>query len=112
MSEQVIIVGKMKPYFKTFEGTTKEIIVQFCKENSLPIDESDVLDSWYDNYGDKFIIFGNTVYSIIKKTQFDYSDVFQATVNKQDEVEFTLSYYNGGCCFQEALETALKNMQK
>lgn len=110
MSEQVSIVGTLKPFFKTYEGDTKSVILQFCKDNSLPIDENDVLESWYDNYSEKYFVYKNTVYEIIKKVELNSSDIFEASLNKQDQVEFILSYYNGGCSFTEALETALEKL--
>lgn len=113
MSQQEVVIGKLKPYYKTFDGLTQEqIILEFCKENSLPIDESDVLESWHNVYYEKYVICGNSVYEIIKKTEFDDGDIFEAHTNKQGEVEFVLSYYNGGCSFQEALEYALQKMNK
>ena len=38
-------------------------------------------------------------------------DIFEANLNKDGSISYIVSYYNGGCCFEEALETAIEKLE-
>ena len=71
-------------------------------------------DSWEEVVRDlgyrRYAILNDVVY----KAEFDEVDdnpeQFDAHKNDDGTIDFNLYYYNGGCCFQEAIEEATKDM--
>ena len=50
------------------------------------------------------------IYKFTKEELDERCDIFDAKKNKYGEIEYEVKYYNGGCGFEEALETALVRM--
>lgn len=48
------------------------------------------------------------------ESSYDYDEIFHVSKSNQDTdtYEFILQYYNGGCSFNEAIQTALDRMNK
>ena len=42
-------------------------------------------------------------------TELDEDDIFEIKKNEDGSFDYILSYYNGGCSFNEALDYAFKN---
>lgn len=77
------------------------------------------LEQYWENYTEWFredcdthVIVNSKVYEIIEDNRFDDVDIFDATKNTDGTIDYTLRYYNGGCGYNEAIETALKRMSK
>ena len=56
------------------------------------------------------IFLNNQWFKIEKEMYDDYGDIFNATEGKDGTINFVLKYYNGGCCFDEALEIAVDKL--
>ena len=77
------------------------------------------LPDFYDDYVEYFrseldthIINGDDIYEIIEEEDLSTDDIFEATKNPDGTINFLVQYYNGGCGFNEAIETALQNLDK
>lgn len=74
------------------------------------------LAKYYDTYVEmldgetEYIIFNDTVYDY-ESEEIDPYEHFTATKNDDGTINFSVSYYNGGCGFKEAIEYALKNIK-
>ena len=69
-------------------------------------------DLWKNNTDDYYgvIIIGDDIWEIADIELDDNEDVF--TKISDDEYEYYTSFYNGGCCLDEALEYGLKSALK
>ena len=88
MSETVHYKGKLIPTGKTLK--------EFAPES----------DDIYDHYYEAIEIDG-MVYTVEKKDIEPYEDIFRSTKNEDGSIDFEVKYYNGGCGFNEAIDTAL-----
>lgn len=116
MSETEYHKGTLKK-INTNGKTVKEYLLDFMtKNNIIPESDNDYDDvcSWWSEttwdlpeFRYKFFIRGETLYEMenIELT----NDECTATVDAEGTIHYYLSYYNGGCSFQEALEEALDN---
>ena len=60
-----------------------------------------------------YVVINGDIYRLLANASKDYdTDIFDASENPDGTIDFTLRYYNGGCGFNEALETALDKMNK
>ena len=102
MSQQETRIGKIK----LVEKLKNETLEEQCKRllNNIP------LNKWCDTYEemmrdcDDYSICDDNIYEVIKNECYDYSDILIANKNTDGTISFTLSYYNGICGFNEALE--------
>jgi len=67
----------------------------------------ELLESGYRDY----VLHNGTLYQVDYERDSDDSDIFQAREAIDGTIHFTLRYYNGGCSFSEAIETALEKMK-
>lgn len=114
MSEQVTYKGKLKEIYEEIPNLDDKIIKLFeLDELALNENEKKDLESafYYYDFSDEYAILGDKLYKIVNKNEF-YDDIFQMSINDKDELEYLVSYYNGGCGFSEALENAYENMKK
>ena len=117
MSSQETHIGTIKE-LKRLEDETFE---QMCERLYLEQNKSVPKDDWYDTYAealkdcdfDKFYINekSETVYAILNdKASRDDVDVSHA-VQTGDAIDYIVSFYNGGCSFPEALDSAIERMK-
>jgi len=90
MSETVRYKGKLTPTGKTL------------KEYDPNVEDID------DLYPEAIEIDG-LVYVVNKKRVCDDYDIFNSTGNDDGTIDFEVMYHNGGCGFNEAIGSALKN---
>ena len=111
MSEQETVRGKMirLPVLGDIENTAKHLCQQ---EGWDKYEEENWLETLFDNGYRKYVVTENCVYLVTECKEFEYGDIFEAREVKDGEVDFILSYYNGGCSFDEAIEEAIKNMEE
>lgn len=117
MSETVYYKGKLKEVSKL----PNETLEQQCKRvlNNKNIKNlHKYYGDWtvYMNYefSDEYYINykNSTLYSIINKEGVNTDeDFFHAKSNNNNEIEFEVQYYNGGCGFDEALDEAIENIK-
>jgi hypothetical protein len=63
-------------------------------------------------YG-KYLVVGDVIYKYEEDIKMDpYADIAEASANDDGSINFLVSYYNGGCCLNEAVESALKKLGK
>lgn len=112
MSETVHYKGVLRKT-ERFEGENLE---EQCKRllgnKELP-SYFDNYEEWLlDNYYKTMTIQNGVIYEVEKIEVDADSDIFNATLKENGEVEFEVRYYNGGCGFDEAIEEAVKNIDK
>lgn len=114
MSEYVNYKGKLKLIHKKENETYGD----FCKRVALTCPGCDEnLPSYYDTWEeyliyefyDYYVVVGENVYRIMSKQQIDYDEsTFDLTKLQDEEYKYNVRYYNGGCCFSEAIQYAFK----
>ena len=104
-------IGKIK----LIEKLENETLEQQCKRVLV----MKQLDNYYDSYeeaimdcNDKYIIHNNNVYEVIEDREQEDCDIFEANSNADGTISYTISYYNGGCCFNEAIGRSLKKLNR
>lgn len=66
------------------------------------------LEDWFrEEYYGKALVIDDTVWVADNKTQDPDDGIFEATKNEDGSYSYVLQYYNGGCCWEEALLSAL-----
>jgi hypothetical protein len=111
MSQYDHFIGKMvevKPKAgQTYEELATEIMssynVSFSSLYSTNMEA--LVNELYDIYAE-----GNgKLYNIIEREEITNDDIFEASVNPDNTISFSVRYYNGGCGFSEAIGYALEN---
>ena len=71
-------------------------------------------DDWIERLQDlndnEFVVCSNCIYHVISDKEISGGDIFNAERNLDGTISYVLSYYNGGCGFEEAIETALERL--
>ena len=114
MSQTEVHVGKLLKIDTTSYQTVESWCKEYCIRNGIQ------MRSYYESYEEcfsnecskEFIICNNNVYKIIKNMECDGDDIYHASVNEDGTIDYVLSYYNGGCGFNEAIECALENLER
>lgn len=116
MSQVEVHIGRLLKVDKLEEESIENWCKEYCQQNGC-----EHLEGWYNNweecfrnvFSNEFVIVNNNIYRIIEDKEFsDCEDIFEAYTNELGQIQYCLSYYNGGCGFGEAIETALKRMEK
>jgi hypothetical protein len=93
--------------------TTWEQQVTYLQTLGLHFEDLNIEDEWFYERESDVVRCDGKWYKLLKKEKFDpYDSIFKAIKKEDEEIDFILHYYNGGCCFSEALEEALKNMEE
>ena len=110
MSQQETHYGKMKLIWRGAEEWCR----CYCNCKNISCLNS---QTWQETFFDNFIedeslksiiIVNDNVYEILKDTEINNEEIFVASCDSDNIISYTVSYYNGGCSFTEALKTALK----
>lgn len=59
---------------------------------------------------DSYFLYKDNLYLVGKNELNPYDDIMSAHKIDDDTIGFEVKYYNGGCGFEEALETALEGL--
>ena len=115
MSATVHYKGKLKLIEKvdneTLEEQCKRLIAShnFTKSNASYYSWEEML---CDELYDKYVVCNNRVYEILEKQYINYyDDISIAYENEDGTISYEVKYYNGGCCFSEAIEYALDELK-
>lgn len=112
-------IGKLYKVNKRFE---KEELEKVCKR-CLRVDigcNVDKMHGYYKTYEEwlisehceDYIVYKNELYYVSIAEEYNNEcDILKAYKNEDNSIGFVLSYYNGGCCFTEAIEASLKKME-
>ncbi len=117
MSTTEYHTGELKEIAKDAEGFVNKIN-RICKERNLT-PETMGCEEFPDEYlyprgsGYKFAYVNNRLFEITSHSEeMDCSDIMKAIPTENGNIDFTLQFYNGGCCFSEALESAISKLNK
>lgn len=91
MSDTVHYKGKLTPTGKTLE--------QYAGK------DADIYD---DALYNKVVEIDGLIWEVSKEDIDPCADIFRATENEDGSISFEVRYYNGGCCFTEAIDTAIE----
>jgi len=97
------------------ELSVNEVVDDWLKYNekpsyyTLPEDNLELLKS---ELSEKYIAVDDIVLEIINDKNLGDDDIYELTKNKDGTYSYVLRYYNGGCGFDEALETACENIKE
>lgn len=115
MSEQETVCGKLKLLNKLSDETLEQQCKRIYSERFTPREvpywdsfEEDLMDDGYK----KFTIYDDNLYEVISKENFDSYNIFDIKKTEDGTFDFVLSYYNGGCSFDEAIEHAFNKMKE
>lgn len=98
---KLIKTGADEEYFKSLAEQHGE-----KKESYHESWEEVVRDELYDDY----VIVKDKVFKVTEREELEgYGDIIHARKTGEDEYFFVLKFYNGGTCFSECMEAALKN---
>lgn len=115
MSETVQYIGKLKPFSASKGESLTDQLLRFAKSKNEDISdfptecENEAINWMKDRLYEQFLIIDGVLF----ETEIKYSntgDIFFAKVEANGDISFILEFYNGGCCFQEAIEIALNKM--
>jgi hypothetical protein len=103
MSEQEHWKGKLIPTNKTIDD--------FIARDDIPAyyDKNDPgwkQDYFLDKYYKIFVVINGFVYKV-ESNSVDELDFYHADLNDDGSYDFEVSYYNGGCSFDEAIKYAV-----
>jgi hypothetical protein len=99
VSETVHYKGKLTPTGKT--------ALEFIGDKDIS-DYDDIEEYFTDNFYKYAVLFEGKVFIVDKQDIDQDTDVFNSSKNDDGSIDFEVKYYNGGCCFNEAMEEALK----
>jgi len=112
MSETVYYKGKLKDVVRldneTLEEQCKRIINCELDDDYYKTFKEMLLDEYYD----KYVIYGDILYSIVEKISLDADgSIFNMSNDDDGTLNFEVRYYNGGCSFDEAIECAFERKE-
>lgn len=107
MSETVHYIGTLKEVEK-LKGETLEEQCKRILDKKLEEYYNSYQEMLLDEYYKKYVICNNILYSVEMKDA-TYNDVFNMSYNLDGTIRFEVKYYDGGCSFIEAIETAFNN---
>jgi len=109
MSQMVHYKGVLTPVLRNIDETLEDQ----CKRLYGKVKENCYYETYeealFSEVYDKYVVHDNFLYSVKRQQLEEDSDVFNATINDDDTIEFEVLYYNGGCSFDEAIGYALED---
>ena len=116
MSETVNYNGRIREFTIPSElVTTQEIVTFLSLKFNIPEGKFDThKDEIYYIDSERIFCDFNTGkwYEVLEKDFNDGDDDYFIAKKNNDVIEFSVRYYNGGCSFNEALSTAIKNIKE
>lgn len=109
MSEMVQYKGELKKIAVPIECVTLKEKAEYLIKCGYSLD--------YDDYENNEVYFNDCLrikddwYSYTKSENKDCDDIFEATIHPDGKIKYLIRYYNGGCCFEEAIEESLKRLE-
>ena len=109
MSETVFYTGKVKKLgLSDLSWAEKKMVL---KSRGFDVDKCDDEDDLYDV--ENLAVINEDIYEVIEKNGVDdVDDIFIAKKDESGVICFSVKYYNGGCGFEDALETAIERMEE
>lgn len=110
MSEVVHYKGTLTKIDKFTNESLEEQCKRLLNTHELPDYYDTYREMFEDTFYNQYVICNDEIYSVYRKDVYS-DDMFNAKIISNNEIEFEVMYYNGGCGFTEAIEIALKNIQ-
>ena len=76
---------------------------EYHEESMKLMGDDEIYDYMYDN--DLPVLDGD-IWKVVYKKAYEYGDFIKVSKKTNTELEFTASWYNGGCSFSEVVESA------
>lgn len=111
MSEVDHYSGKLIEIPKLKNETLDEQCKRLLKVDKLNKHYGTFQEMFEEELYEEYKIHKNVIYKLEEKKYIDCSDdIFVAHKNNDGTIAFEVQYYNGGCCFSEALDYALNKL--
>lgn len=102
---KIALIGKLQN--ETLEEQCKRILIDEHGITEIP----EYCDSWEETMRDEmygvYVIVDNNIYKILSKSAVDVEYHAVAFDNEDGTISYDVSYYDGGCSFDEVIEDAL-----
>ena len=71
-----------------------------------------VYDDWLDALMDceQFVVHNGKIFRVVVKNEISYDDDVYEAEYQGEEITYNVKFYNGGCSFDEAIQTALQKL--
>lgn len=112
MSETVHYKGVLKSIERYANETLEDQCKRLLDGKELPSYCDSYKEFFLDENYQKAVIIDGIIYRAVKEDVDPDSDIFRAKKINDNEIEFEVRYYNGGCGFNEAIDKALENMRE
>jgi translation initiation factor 2 beta subunit (eIF-2beta)/eIF-5 len=99
----------VKEYFNSYKGTNKYILT----DKELIINDEltdDIIDEYFLDTINEYIELNGIVYKI-SDTELNDDDIYEMSKKEDGTLEYIVKFYNGGCGFEEALDTAYSTLK-
>lgn len=115
MSSMETHIGKLQRFIRDPDETDVQYVKRFLRYKSIKFKDTDgseeVFEVFYDEMYKLAVWYKSYIYEVIEDFKTSGQDIFHAVENKaKNEIDFTVQYYNGGCCFDEAIGKALSKI--
>lgn len=114
MSEMEYHTGKLILLARPEEMSLKQQLQQLIKEEEwdckFPNNIDYLKETFFDESYGEYTLIGEDIYKIIDHHEMTESECKAWRVDN-NEIIFSVSFYNGGCSFEEALEEALGELE-
>ncbi|MBT2759920.1 hypothetical protein [Paenibacillus sp. ISL-20] len=111
MSETVHYRGILKMIERYNNETLEDQCKRLLDDKELPSYCDSYEEFFLDENFDKAVIIDGMIYLAEKEAVDSDSDIFKVKKINDNEIEFEVRYYNGGCSFNEAIDEAFNNMK-
>lgn len=113
MSETESHVGTLKPVKKLHDSeTVNEIAKRLLEGKGINVNPNEnVMEQLRENDYDKYFEYNGVLYEADNK-ELNGDDICEATMQDDGTIKYALQFYNGGTCFSEMMDDALKSLDK
>lgn len=114
MSETVAYKGRLYPILTNLplEEASKLLvrkeIPNLSKYEEFPDTYLEILQ---EELSGKYLVINNVIYKYTR-VEYDYNYKADARLNDDGTIDFDVIYYNGGCCFSEAVASAVEKLNE
>lgn len=103
MSERQYIKGRLI--------ATGKSLSKFCYDEGYTDDNPyyDDNEEWFNDYYNEHVNINGEIYQAVSE-EFNEPDIYEAKRINNEEISFTVSYYDGSESFSEAIKKAVKGL--
>lgn len=112
MSETVQYKGILKKVERLEGETLEEQCKRFLENKALPSYHDSYTEYLLDQYYQEMTIQKGILYRVEKERLDPEANMYNAHIQENGDIAFEVRYYNGGCGFDEAIENAMKKIDK